>query len=107
MAKFFDVVGYGESVEIRPGVYEDVIVEKSYYGDVIRNSRLLQENQKVNDDLRLNNSISIVADAYADEHFHAVKYVRWAGAYWKVAEVTVQRPRLIFRLGGVYNGPKA
>jgi hypothetical protein len=106
MAKFFGELGYGESTEKgATGVWEDVIVEKSYYGDILRNSRRLQNGQYVNDDITVDNSVSIVADAYANEHFHAIKYVVWAGVRWIVTNVTVQRPRLILELGGVYNGP--
>lgn len=105
MARFNDVVGYGESVEVAPGVWDDVITEISYFGDVVRNSRSLREREEVNDDLTVGNSISIVADAYAVEHFHAIKYVQWSGTRWLVREVTVQRPRLILRLGRVYSGP--
>lgn len=107
MAKFHGQIGYGESVQQAPGVWEDVITEKSYYGDVIRNSRQLREGETVNDDLSVGNSISIVADAYANEHFFAIRYIKWAGTLWKVTNVDVQSPRLILRLGGVYNGPKA
>jgi hypothetical protein len=105
MAKFNGKVGYGESVQTRPGVFEDVITEYEYYGDVVRNSRTLRDGQKVNDDITVNNSISIVADAYARDHFFAIRYVQWAGALWKVTEVEVQGPRLLLRLGSVYNGP--
>lgn len=105
MAKFYGEIGYGETVEAAPGVWEDNIVEKSYYGDVIRNSRQLKDDGEVNLDLTVGNSISIVADAYANEHFFAIRYIRWAGALWTVSNVDVQSPRLILRLGGVYNGP--
>lgn len=107
MARFYGEVGYGESVEKAPGVWEDVIVERSYYGDVVRNTRRLQNGEKVNDDISVGNSISIVADAYANEHFFAIRYVKWAGTLWTVSEVEVQSPRLLLRLGGIYNGPKA
>jgi hypothetical protein len=79
----------------------------SYYGDVVRNSRQLRESDKVNYDLSVGNSISIVADPYASEHFFAIRYVEWAGALWTVSNVEVQSPRLILRLGEVYNGPTA
>lgn len=105
MTRFHGVVGYGEQVEVRPGVWDDVITEVLYFGDVVRNTRQLESGEKVNDDLTVNNSISIVADAYANEHFFAMRYVRWAGSLWRVTDVEVQRPRLILRLGGVYNGP--
>jgi hypothetical protein len=105
MARFFGNVGYGESVETAPGVWVDNIVEYSYYGDVVRNSRELREGQTLNDDLSVQNSISIVADAYANEHFFAIRYVEWAGSLWTVDSVDVIIPRLLLRLGKVYNGP--
>lgn len=104
MARFFGPVGYGETVETAPGVFEDTITEKSYYGDVIRNTRRLQQGDKVNDDISVQNSISIVADAYAIEHFFAIRYISWQGVLWIVTDVEVQAPRLLLRLGGVYNG---
>lgn len=74
-------------------------------GDVVRNTRQLQAGESVNDDLSVSNSISIVADEFADMHFHTIRYVEWAGTRWKVSDIEVQRPRLLLRLGGIYNGP--
>lgn len=107
MAKFYGAVGYGHQVETAPGVHRDEITEVNYYGDVERNTRKLQEGQYLNNDLSVGNSISIVADEYANEHFFAIRYVKWAGVNWKVTEVIVQSPRLLLRLGEVYNGPTA
>jgi hypothetical protein len=105
MARFSGRVGYGESVETAPGVHVDEIVERSYFGDVVRNARNLKEGENLNADLSVQNSISIVADAYANDHFFAIRYVEWAGALWTVSSVEVQSPRLLLRLGEVYNGP--
>jgi hypothetical protein len=105
MTRFYGRVGYGESVETAPGVWIDQIEERSYYGDVVRNTRNLREGEQLNFDLSVNNSISIVADAYANEHFFAIRYVEWAGTLWTVSQVEVQSPRLLLRLGEVYNGP--
>jgi hypothetical protein len=105
MARFFGRVGYGETVEVTPGVWEDSIVERSYFGDVIRNARNLREGEHLNMDLSVQNSISIVADAYANDHFFAIRYVEWAGTLWTVSSVEVQSPRLLLRIGEVYNGP--
>jgi len=105
MAKFFGKIGYGETEETTPGVWTDTIVIKEYYGDVLKNTRKLSEGENLNKDLSVANSISIVADAYANEHFFAIRYVEWAGALWTVDSVEVQSPRLLLRLGGVYNGP--
>ena len=103
--RFFGRVGYGESMESAPGVWADVITERPYYGDVVRNARNLREGENLNADLSVQNSISIVADAYANEHFFAIRYVEWAGVLWTVTTVEVQSPRLLLRLGEVYNGP--
>lgn len=109
MAKFYGEVGYGQTVESPSGsgVWVDEITEIPYFGDVVRNTRQLSNGQKVNDDLSVNNSISIVADAYANENFFAIRYIRWSGVLWTVDSVEVQSPRLLLQLGGVYNGPTA
>lgn len=107
MAKFMGAIGYAENQEVRPGVFQDVIVERDHYGDILRNSRnRVDTDRSVNSDITVENSISIVADAYASEHFFAIRYAKWMGALWEVTTVTVERPRLILRLGGVYNGPR-
>ena len=105
MTRFFGRIGYGETIENAPGVFIDNIVEYSYYGDVIRNARNLRQGENLNPDLSVQNSISVVADAYANEHFFAIRYVEWAGVLWTVSSVEVQSPRLLLRLGEVYNGP--
>lgn len=105
MARFYGRVGYGHSVEAAEGVWVDQITERSYYGDVVRNSRNLREGENFNFDLTVQNSISIVADAYANDNIFAIRYVEWAGVLWTVPTVEVQSPRLLLRLGEVYNGP--
>ena len=108
MARFYGAIGYGETVETKPGVHKLVITERKYYGNVLSNTRRLEDtSEKVNDDITTGNSISIVADAYAHNHFFNIRYIRWAGVAWKVSNVDVQAPRLILRLGGVHNGPFA
>jgi hypothetical protein len=107
MARFSGKVGYGEPIESSPGVWNNEITEYPYYGDVIRNARSLEQpgTPQLNANITVVNSISIVADAYAREHFHLIKYVEWSGSLWTVDSVEVQAPRLILRLGTVYNGP--
>lgn len=106
MTRYSGKVGYGASVETAPGVLKDQITEVSYFGDVIRNSLRSREGESVNNDLSVSNSIGIVADEYAQGHFFNIRYVEWAGTLWTVTEVELQHPRLILRLGGVYNGPR-
>lgn len=104
MAKFYGVIGYAVTEETEPGIYEERIVEKEHFGDVVRNTRRLSNVAKVNDDITISNQISIVADPFANNNFHSIRYVSFMGSKWKVTEVEVQYPRLILTLGGVYNG---
>jgi len=109
MTKFYGVIGYGETIENPPGsgIWVDKITEFSYYGDVIRNVRRLDKGEGLNDDISVQNSISVVADEYAVKHFFAIRYIRWEGVLWTVPSVEVRAPRLILSLGSVYNGPTA
>lgn len=107
MARFYGAVGYATSAETPAGsgVWVDTIVEKSYYGNVIRNMRNLRPGEGLNENMSVNNSISIVADDDAINHFFNIRYVNWAGTLWTVSNVEVQSPRLVLTLGSVYNGP--
>ena len=104
MAKWYGKIGFIKQVEKKPGVYVSETIERNYYGDIIRNTRRLQTSDKLNDDINVSNEISIVADPFARENFHAMRYIEFMGTKWKVSSVEVQYPRLILSLGGVYNG---
>ena len=104
MSKWFGKIGYAETVETAPGVWEEQITVREYYGDLTRNTRRLQTADKVNDDININNELSIVSDPYAIDHFYAMRYVEFMGTKWKITNVEVQFPRLVLSLGGVYYG---
>ena len=103
MGRFYGEVGYATTVETAPGVWEEQIVTRNYYGDVLKLVNKYQSAEKVNDNFVVENRLSIVADPYAYEHFYAIRYVVWLGTKWKISSAEVQRPRLILTLGGVYN----
>lgn len=107
MSKFYGAIGYAETVEETPGKWVERIVERSYYGDVGRNTRRLESSGGVNDNINIANEISIVADPYANQNFHAMRYVEFMGTRWKISNVEVKYPRLILTVGGVYNGQQA
>lgn len=103
MAKFYGEIGYANIVETEPGVWEEKIIKRNYYGDIIRNTRSLQTSDNVNDNINISNEISIVADPYANENFHSMRYVCFMGSKWKITSVEVKYPRLILSIGGLYN----
>lgn len=105
MAKWFGAIGYAETKETKPGLWEEQITERQYYGDLTRNTRKLQTADSVNDSISIANELSIVSDPYAIQNFFAMRYIVFMHAKWKITNIEVQYPRLILTLGGVYNGP--
>lgn len=106
MAKYYGNIGYIKTVEVEPGIWKEQAIEHPSYGDVDRNISKYQPSGGVNDDININNVISIVADPFASENFQHIRYAEFMGAKWKVTSVEVKYPRLILNLGGVYNGKK-
>ena len=106
MAKFYGNIGFGTEVEepVGSGNWVLDVVVRPYYGDVHKTSRRLQSIGQLNDDITITNEISIIADQFAYEHFSTIRYVEFMGTKWKISNATVEHPRLILTLGGVYNG---
>lgn len=108
--RFYGPIGYGRDVEgpAGDGVWTKEINEVMYFGEIQRESRRLSDGSQVNNDLSVGNSLSIIADPYATNHYHEMLYIIWNGVYWlvSVAEPIPGSPRMTVRLGGVYNGPK-
>ncbi len=104
MAKYSGVIGYAIHSETAPGVWEDQIVEKSYRGDVVLNQQRWQQTEGVNDNLNLDNSISVIADPYAYSNFGFMKYIVMNGKKWKITSLAINRPRIVLQIGGLYNG---
>lgn len=104
MAKWFGKIGYAETVESKPGVWKEQITEREYFGDLLRNSRRLQSSSSLNDNVIISNEISILADQFAYQNFHSIRYAEFMGTKWKVSNIEVQYPRLLLTLGDVYNG---
>ncbi len=104
MAKFAGLVGYVTQKEHESGVWLPETVERKMHGDVIRAASSFNANEKVNEDVILQQRISLVGDQYAYANFTGLKYVTYLGVKWKVLSIEVNRPRLVVTLGGVWNG---
>lgn len=104
MAKYHGNIGYAIPVKSALDVTTDEIIEREVYGDVLKNSSKWVSGESLNDNLTISTRISIVADAFAFQHFSKIKYCEWMGVKWKVVEIEPKRPRLILTLGGEWNG---
>lgn len=104
MAKWFGKIGFAQTVQTTPGIYEEIITEGEYYGETSNTVGRPTTVEKVNDDIKINNTLSIVADPFAFQNFYSIKYAVYEGIKWKVSAVEVQYPHLILSMGEVYNG---
>ena len=107
MGKWDGKIGYAETIETEPGIWEEQITERKHYGDVLSGRWMRQSSDKVNNDINLSNRISIIADPFAIQNCSSMVYVEYAGSKWKISDIEINHPRLIINLGGVYNGEQA
>lgn len=101
--KWSGKIGFVETKETRPGVWENVTTERNFYGDVIRDIRKNQSSGQVNDDINISNRISIVSNSFVRDNLAFMKYIEFMGTKWKITDVEVQYPRLILTIGGLWN----
>lgn len=107
MAKYYGAIGFSKTVETVPGVWSEEIIERNYKGQIIRNARRWESAETLNDNIKINNTINIMADSYLLNNIYAIKYVTWMGTRWKITDIEIERPHLKLTLGGLYNGPSS
>lgn len=106
MAKYYGKIGFVKPEESVPGVWVNKVFVRNYTGDLIKNTRRWDvKSDGINDNLNLNNSISIIADDFMLKNASYIRYVEVMGSLWNISTIDIQRPRLILTVGGVYNGP--
>lgn len=105
MNKFWGTVGFVRDVETSPDVYEEVATERGYSCEVLKREKRWQPSGYVIDDnLTVENRISLLADPFALDAYEDIRYIVRGKSKWKVTSVEVAYPRLILSLGGVYHG---
>lgn len=102
MAKYYGMLGFATQVETRPGIWEDAIEERPYKGDVVRSARRYDRSDGLNDDFVVNNTFSIISDAFLYSHIPALRYLEYLGSKFKITSVDIDRPRITISVGGVY-----
>lgn len=103
MSKFYGAIGYAIQEESVPGVWVENIIERYYRGDILKLQERWQSSEHVNDDLTIDNKLSIISDPFAYENLTYIRYVIWMGVKWKIKSIEINRPRLTLYIGGVYN----
>ena len=104
MPKSYILIGFAEEVETAPSVFQEVVTEKRFSADIKRDTGGRSDAEKVNLDFTVGNTFSILANSETNNKLHAMRYVRWRGSRWTISDVSVEPPRLVLRLGGLYSG---
>lgn len=96
-------IGYARTEEASPGVYQEIITEKQYYGDVVRNNAQIIDSSTINYNVRLNNNISVLCDKYMTDNLGCIRYLTFKKSKWKISSIEIKDNRMIFTLGDLYN----
>ena len=107
MSKYIGMIGFSWTEEQPGSIWKEHVVERPYAGDVM-NARIRNDTtpEKLNDEFRVNQDISIIADSFALKNYHHMKYATIRGVRWKITSISINYPRLTLSIGGLYNGPK-
>lgn len=104
MSRFFGYIGFAKEEETAPGVWEKIIEERLYSGEVLDNRWRTQTGSSVNSDIVFNGDFSVLLDPYMIKNHPFIVYVKYRGIRWKVTGVNPSHPRLMITVGEVYNG---
>lgn len=102
MSKFFGMIGFVQTRETEPGIWEQKVEERLFSGDITQTSASWNDAQRINGDLELNHTLSLVCDNYLTQNMFALRYVNYLGRRWSVRSIEVRSPRMILVLGKEY-----
>lgn len=105
--RYSGMFGIAKQVEVAPGVWDDVITERPYIGDLIQTTERLEGAGTVNPVYKTTTSLSVVSDGVLRDRYDDIRYVVYRGVPWTVESSVLEEPRLTLYFGERYNGPTA
>lgn len=103
MGKYYGQVGFATQEEAEPGIYEEVITERPYSGEMLDNRWRTGANANVNGELILNCDFSLLCDPYIVKNHAFIAYITYMDIKWAVTGAVLNYPRIVLTVGGVYN----
>jgi hypothetical protein len=103
MAKLRITIGFATSIERKPGVFVEEIVEKPYTGDLFKNTMTNTSGQSVNPNLSLSNKFSMLVDDFSKQNHSKIRYAVLWGCKWNVSNMEIQEKRLVLIIGSKYH----
>lgn len=106
MARFCGNIGFVITAEsaTQPGVWVPTTTVRKYYGEILRNNRRWESDNKVNGDVAISNTFSVLIDDFLRSQFQYAKYIEYMGTKWEISSVEIDYPRMKIETGGLYNG---
>jgi hypothetical protein len=98
-------IGFATKAQTSPGVWEDVITERDYIGDLIQRTERLDQGDSIIPSYRTTTSVSVLSDGVLKERYSDVRYVTVHGVKWTVQSIIHKFPRIEMYLTEGYNGP--
>ena len=106
--KWYGKIGFIDTAETSPGVWQPTIIEKEYYGDANRiMSKWSSNPDSTNSELTMSIEISVISDPFLEKSLQSIRYIEYMGSFWDISNIDVQYPRLKFQIGGAYHGETA
>ena len=104
MTRCSGIIGYALAVETQPGVWEESITDKPYFGEVVRDNRKVVDQTQINNSINISNNISVVSNKFMLENMAFMRYITFMKSKWNITSVDIKPPRIIITMGGLYNG---
>lgn len=95
-------LGFADTVETSPGIFEEQITSRRYRGTVTINAHRVTMEDTVNGQIKTGAMLSIMADKVLLTRAYDVRWIEYAGVKWKPSYVDIHHPRVMFTLGERY-----
>ena len=106
MAKYHGKIGFIVPKEVRPGVWQDVPVEREAYGEFVEARANTQNADKISKNISMSGRLNVLMDQFAMTNFQHIRYATYMGAAWSISSVRPAYPKLQLTLGEIWNGQR-
>jgi hypothetical protein len=97
-------IGFGQSNEVRPGVWKETITEIDYIGDVNQRTETFMLGDSTIPTYATRTSVSVLSRGFTGNDHSKMRYVTYAGQKWTIKSIVDEPPRVVIYLGEVYRG---
>ena len=104
--RYRDKIGFADQRRTAPGVFQEMIIERVYGGEIVKYSSHYESSATVNGVPKLRNQISVIGDPYILDNHAFIRYAWFHGVRHEVTSIEITDRRVILDLGDVYQDPE-